>query len=172
MLSTPHLRSRAFRLVAGILLFSCTLIAVASVAAHRFLWNISPSVPRGLYLLRRGSTLGVGSLVSFSPPPAAAQIIEARRYLPRGAGLLKWIVASPNDRVCIDEQTYRVNGARIGDVLTVDSAGRSLRPFRMCGPVPPGEAFVATFAQLSFDSRYFGPVPLSSLVQAVPVWTY
>jgi conjugative transfer signal peptidase TraF len=172
MPSMPHHRSRAFRLVAEILLFSCMLIAVASVAARLFLWNISPSVPRGLYLLRRGSTLGMGSLVSFLPPPAAAQIIEARSYLPRGAGLLKRIVASPGDQVCIDEHTYRVNGARIGDVLTVDSAGRSLRPFRVCGPVSVGEAFVATSARLSFDSRYFGPVPLSSLVQAVPVWTY
>lgn len=162
----------AVRLLAGVLLLSCTMIACVSVAAHFFLWNISPSAPRGLYLLRRGGTLGVGSLVSFPPPPVAAQIIEERRYLPRGVGLLKWIVASPGDYVCIDKHTYTANGARIGEVLATDAAGRPLRPFLACGVVPPGEAFVATSARRSFDSRYFGPVPLSSLVRAVPLWTY
>ena len=41
-----------------------------------------------------------------------------------------------------------------------------------CGAVPKDSAFVATSARLSFDSRYFGPVPLSSLTVAVAVWTY
>ena len=45
-------------------------------------------------------------------------------------------------------------------------------PYRFCGEVPPGQAFVATPAPLSFDSRYFGPVLLATLTVVTPLWTY
>ena len=60
-----------------------------------------------------------------------------------------------------------------GPVVRHDSAGRDLAPFRFCGVVPAGSAFVATRASLSFDSRYFGPgAALLSLTVVVPLWTY
>ena len=74
--------------------------------------------------------------------------------------------------VCIDNATVVVNGQTIGAVPHADSRGRPLTPFGFCGPVAPGTAFVATTTRLSFDSRYFGPVPLSSLTVAIPLWTY
>lgn len=60
----------------------------------------------------------------------------------------------------------------MASVARQDSAGRPLAPFRFCGALPHGMAFVATSSPLSFDSRYFGPVPLSSLTVAVPAWTF
>jgi conjugative transfer signal peptidase TraF len=114
----------------------------------------------------------VGAIVTFSPPSAAAPLITARGYLRRGASLLKIVVALGGDAVCIDGDAFSVNGLLIGVVSRADSVGRPLRPFRFCGLVAPGLAFVATGAPLSFDSRYFGPIPVSSLTVAVPVWTY
>jgi len=78
----------------------------------------------------------------------------------------------PGDGVCIDDASFTVNGRFFGLVVSRDSAGRALVPFRFCAAVPEGQPFVATRARLSFDSRYFGPVPLASLTVAVPVWTY
>lgn len=99
-------------------------------------------------------------------------MIAARAYLPPSATLLKVVVALPGDGVCIDDASFTVNGRFFGAVVSRDSAGRTLVHFRFCGAVPEGQAFVATRARLSFDSRYFGPVPVASLMVAVPLWTY
>jgi type IV secretory pathway protease TraF len=50
--------------------------------------------------------------------------------------------------------------------------GRPLMPARFCGELPAGTAFVATPAPFSFDSRYFGTVPLSTLTVVRPLWTF
>jgi hypothetical protein len=38
--------------------------------------------------------------------------------------------------------------------------------------VPAGVAFLAAAGASSLDSRFFGPIPISDLTPAVPVWTY
>jgi len=87
--------------------------------------------------------------------------------------LLKRVVALAGDVVCLDQRGYSVNGAIIDVVAGVDLSGRPLPPpYRFCGLVPPGEAFVAGHGPSSLDSRYFGPVPLRTLTVAVPLWTY
>jgi conjugative transfer signal peptidase TraF len=152
--------------------FAALTIALACVVAPSFTWNLSISLPRGLYRLDRGAPPARGAVVSFVPPRFASELIAARGYLPASASLLKTLVALPGDSVCLDEASFVVNGARIAVVSGHDSAGRALAPFLFCGAVPKDSAFVATPARLSFDSRYFGPIPLSSLTVAVPVWTY
>jgi conjugative transfer signal peptidase TraF len=147
------------------------VIVAASAAGSHFVWNLSPSLPPGLYRLERGGVPSPGAIVAFEPPFLAAALISERGYLPRGAALLKELVAIGGDRVCIGE-VFSVNGQAIGAVLTRDSAGRPLKPYRFCGVVLPGSAFVATPAPRSFDSRYFGPLPLRTLTPARPVWTF
>lgn len=156
-------------LIAGAALI---VVLLAGRAGRHFTWNLSPSLPRGLYRLRSREVPSCGAIVSFAAPRSAAATIAERRYLPPAADLLKIIVAVPGDRVDIDGTSYRVNGRTIGAVLPADAAGRPLTSFHFSGLVPAGLAFVATSAQRSFDSRYFGPVPLSTMTLAVPVWTY
>ena len=171
MASAPASRMARGHLFA-VLLAAAILIAAASAIASLLVWNLSASLPRGLYRREPAVVPRRGAVVCFPPPPAAAALIAERAYLPPGASLLKVIVALPGDRVCIDDGSFRANGEGFGPVARHDSAGRDLAPFRFCGVVPAGSAFVATRAPLSFDSRYFGPVPLSSLTVVVPLWTY
>ena len=148
------------------------IVVIAAILGHGMLWNVSASVPRGLYAVMLDEPCRRGSLVSFRPPPGAAMIIYSRDYLPAGAGLIKQLVGLPGDLVCVRPAGLYVNAVRFGDVAVTDSRGRLLVPYRFCGAVAAGQAFVATTAHLSYDSRYFGPVPLSSLTLVVSVWTY
>jgi conjugative transfer signal peptidase TraF len=154
------------------LLIAFALVTIAAALAPSFVWNPTPSLPRGLYRLERGAAIVRGAVVSFAPPPRAGALIAARHYLPPKSQLLKIVVGLPGDDVLIDETSFSVNGRDVGVVARRDSAGRPLTPARLSGKLPCGFAVVATPARLSFDSRYFGPVPLSSLTVAVPVWTY
>lgn len=168
---TLVMRSRTFLCIA-ITAASCAIVLIAAVLGHGTIWNLSSSVPRGLYAAMLHQPCRRGSLVSFSPPPGAAAIIYSRDYLPVGAGLIKQIVGVPGDHVCIRSDGLFVNGVRLGDVARSDSRGRPLAPYPFCGVIAPGQAFVATKAPLSYDSRYFGPVPIVSMTVVVPVWTY
>lgn len=166
------LAARDLRLGFVVILLALALLVGAGVAGSRFVWNISPSMPRGLYLARRDIVPTLGSKVLFSPSPSASAVIRARHYLPAGVSLLKRVVAVPGERVCIGPKLFVANGVVIGEVALRDSAGRVLVPFVFCDVVPSGSAFVATTARLSFDSRYFGPVSLASLTTVEPVWTF
>jgi conjugative transfer signal peptidase TraF len=162
---------RARRFVHVLALAAATAFFAAE-AGRRAVWNLSASVPRGLYWTRPQAPCALGSLVTFQPPGPVATVIRSRGYLPPGAGLLKRVVALPGDPVCVRQDGYYANGRRIGDVARADRAGRPLALYSFCGLVPEGSAFVATSAPLSYDSRYFGPVPVASLTVVVPLWTY
>jgi conjugative transfer signal peptidase TraF len=146
--------------------------ASAALVAARLVWNDTASVPLGLYLRRPMWAVAVGRTVILPIPASVRTLVAARRYLPLDHVLMKVVVALPGDRVCLDGHDYRVNGQLIAPVRAADSRGRTLDPYLFCGDVPAGQAFVATPAPLSFDSRYFGPVPLATLTVVRPLWTY
>jgi type IV secretory pathway protease TraF len=105
------------------------------------------------------------------PIPSNAQSLIADRYLPARFHLLKRVVALEGDVVCLEGGRYVVNGVPISEIASHDSIGRPLPAFGFCGPVGAGTAFVATPVASSLDSRYFGPVPISALTVASPLWT-
>lgn len=132
--------------------------------------NYTASLPLGVYWLRPGLPVSKGEIVDFAIPPPARPLIVGR-YLPPGFHLLKRVVALEGDIVCFTDGRYRVNGAAISPIATLDSIGRPLPAFPFCGAVPAGMAFLATPVPSSLDSRYFGPLPLRALTVARLVWT-
>jgi type IV secretory pathway protease TraF len=115
----------------------------------------------------------VGALVAFPVPAHVRALVLERRYLPPGALLVKPVVAMRPDCVCTDSGTLTVNGTPLGAIATEDTQGRPLPHDERCGPVPEAVVFVASHFATSFDSRTFGPVPLSNLRGTVtPLWTY
>jgi conjugative transfer signal peptidase TraF len=149
--------------------------AVACLAGAHLLWNWTPSLPLGLYWVSPASSgrAKVGALVAFPVPAHVRALVLERRYLPPGALLVKPVVATAADRVCTDGGTLTVNGAPLGAIATEDTRGRPLPHDERCGPVPEGDVFVASHFATSFDSRTFGPVPLTDIRGTVtPLWTY
>ena len=109
--------------------------------------NVSPSIPLGLYRRAFGAPLTYGAVVRFAGEPYG-----------RSRNFLKYVAALPGDHVTITSDSYIVSGGRIGAVRG------DIRPAHLYdGEVSPGYVFVAGMHPYSYDSRYYGPVPVDRL---------
>ncbi len=134
--------------------------------------NLTPSEPLGIWRIEPLSRDPiVGDLVFICPPPTP-QLEDAwkRGYLRRGlcaggfAPLIKTIAALPGQHIEIGN-TVAIDGAVLNASLVraSDGQGRPIIPYSG-GIVPPGHVFLHSSFASSYDSRYFGPVPISGLL--------
>jgi len=138
-----------------------------------FLWNVSNSVPLGLYRLRPTGELHVTELVAVLPPEPLATFLDLNGYLPIGVPMLKRVLALPGQTVCRKGATVLVDGIEVGEARERDARGRPLPVWQGCNVLGEGEIFLMNLqSEDSFDGRYFGPLPLSAVIaHAIPVWT-
>lgn len=151
------------------------LISASTWSKHppRFIWNASASVPIGLYRVEPAERIDVADLVVVMPPEPLASLLAERGYLPHGVPLIKRVLALAGTTVCRQGVEITAYGMTYGRARELDSHGRRLPQWQGCGIVARGEAFLMNWdAEDSFDSRYVGPLPLTSIVgRAAPVWT-
>jgi conjugative transfer signal peptidase TraF len=157
-----------------------TYLASVAIGASAFLdppptliWNISASVPIGLFTVHPADDLEVADLVAVAPPAALAAFLAARGYLPRGVPILKRVLGLPGQEVCRIGRTITVDGIEMGIALHRDSAGRDLPAWHGCRTVAPDEIFLMNWQSAdSLDGRYFGPLPADTIIgRALPLWT-
>lgn len=161
----------------------CVLGALASARAAGVRWNATASMPRGLWMVAPvGDAVQRGDTVAVCPPEVAAVQEAGRRgYIPAGgcAGglepLVKPVAAIAGDVVTVSESGIAVNGAPVLNTVSLarDSVGRPLRPFPAgVYAVAPGQLWLLSgHDPRSFDSRYFGPVPVGNVRGvAHPLW--
>ncbi len=144
------------------------LVATCAVFGVRF--NVTESLPGLIYIITSDSSSPV---IEFCPEGAFAQLSVERGYRRRGmcpdgaSPMLKPIVAQAGDTVEVSTNGITVNGTLLHNTSprTRDSRGRSLTPWRFGRYiVPPGFVWVASqYNPLSFDSRYYGPIPVSHI---------
>ncbi|WP_367118798.1 S26 family signal peptidase [Mesorhizobium sp.] len=139
----------------------------------RFIWNASASVPIGLYRVEPAKEIGIADLTVVMPPEPLAGFLAERGYLPKGMPLLKHVLAPAGATVCRQGTDIIANGVSFGAARERDSRGRQLPVWQGCRVIADGEAFFMNRdAADSFDSRYFGPLPLTSIIgRAIPVLT-
>jgi len=118
-------------------------------------YNTTPSLPRGLYILDF-EKLHEGSIVRFRLTN------QAQFPFIKTNTLLKRVAALQGDSVDISDNGYYVNNVYLGNRLSTDSKGNALPQYTYHGIVPAGMAFVHGDAN-SFDSRYYGPLPIKRL---------
>jgi conjugative transfer signal peptidase TraF len=160
--------------ILGAMLFGVSLITFSSTAhpMPRLLWNASTSVPIGFYVIHPAGRLTAGELLVVRPPAPLAQFMSARRYLPLGVPLIKHVAALPGQIVCRSGLTITVNGIAEAQALDRDARGRKLPTWQGCRAIRTGEVFLMNADVTdSFDGRYFGPVPDSTIIgSATPLW--
>lgn len=140
----------------------------------RIVYNPSDSVPRGWYYIGSANSLQVGSVVLAKLPADAAALAAQRGYLPERIPLLKRIGAMSPQQVCIEQHIVRINGVAVADTRIADGRSRPLSVWQQCRRLHDGELFLlSTTNPASFDSRYFGPIPVSDVIgSAQPLWTW
>ena len=143
--------------------------------------NLSGSMPIGVYRVSTGPAVR-GAMVLACLPIDVVVFARSRGYVPSGrcpgatAPIGKVILAMVGDSVDVTAEGLRVNGRSVRNTkpLTVAAAGRTLSRF------PDGTYVVgrdevwlySPYSKRSFDSRYFGPLPLSCVLNRVlPLWT-
>lgn len=152
------------------------LVGMAAMAGllalpHWFIVNrTSSSAPRGIYL-RTAAPPGRENLVEVCLPHEVAVFAASRAYV-RASGactdntepLIKKIGGMPGDEVYVAPAS----------ILATDSGGRPMEEsFPGWHRIPAGEIWLSGSARNSFDSRYFGALPITN-VNAVlePLWTW
>lgn len=157
-----------------------TTVASVSVAlaatlptSRLFVWNVSASVPVGLYSLAPIGHLEITDLVAASPAaPLAAFLIE-RGYIARGVPLMKRVMALPGQEVCRTGHAISVDNVPLGTALPADRAGRTLPVWQGCQRVATGDIFLMNpDSRDSLDGRYFGPIAADAVIgKATPLYT-
>ena len=157
------------------MLVSCGAIASTFLSDHEpaLVWNASASVPIGLYAVRPIGTLSVTDLVVARPPEPLARWLDERRYLPKGAPLIKRVAGLSGQKICRDGLAVSVDGIVMAQALTRDHAERPLPVWKGCFTLLFGEIFLLNWDEpASLDGRYFGAFPIEGVVgRATPLWT-
>lgn len=165
----------SMRAVIIVAMLGCAVLAVAPAwIDHRphFIWNASASVPVGLYRVEPVDRIAVSDIAVVMPPQPLASFLAERQYLPNGVPLLKRVLALKGTAVCRQGTAIIIHGVTVGLARERDSRGRPLPAWQGCRVIADGEVFLMNRdAADSFDGRYFGPVPLTSVIgRATPVW--
>jgi len=136
------------------------------------LWNVSASVPVGLYSLESTDRRYLFELVAVLPPEPLASFLATGNYLPRGVPMLKHILALPGQTVCRDGLVVTIDEVAVGMARERDRSGRALPVWQGCRVVAQDALFLMNLRSAdSLDGRYFGPLPLSAVIgRAHPVW--
>jgi type IV secretory pathway protease TraF len=143
------------------------------------LWQLTPSEPRGLYLLwPLPDVLRPGMLVTLPVPPAVAELVFEHGWLPRSWHGAEVLLVKPVAAVAGDDLCLYDDGVWINDIFRAPIyralGGVTLPVIRGCWMLKDDELFVmSTSVPNSFDGRYFLFIHRSQLrSMAVPLWIW
>jgi conjugative transfer signal peptidase TraF len=166
--------SRFLTLLTTICAASIVITTIGPKAPPRLVWNVSESVPIGLYRVQPARKLTVTDLVVAMPPEPLATFLAKGGYLPRGVPLIKRVLALPGQTICRKGLAIIVDGIEMGMAREHDSRRRPLPVWQDCRLVAHGEVFLMNWDEpSSLDGRYFGALVSSSIIgRAEPLWTF
>ena len=165
--------ARRSLLVGGVVAFVLGAMYLGGVR-----YNSTPSLPEGLYTEAALGGAGAGGealkgqLVMLCLPAESGRFGLERGYLNRGgcpggaSSLGKAVVGVAGDTVTVTEAGVTVGGTVVpySEPVFEDTQGRDTNPRLGVHVIGPAEVFVmSNYHGRSFDSRYFGPIPESSI---------
>lgn len=159
-------------------LITLILLSIAWVLGFRI--NVTPSLPYGIYQIT-AKPVAPGGLASFCLASEFSNLARERGYLAVGScpsglrPLLKEVAGLPGEVIGYRYGLITLNGQVLADTTHAvsDSQGRPLPTSHLrTGVIPQGQALMLAQRSDSFDSRYFGLVPLDDLQWVKPILTF
>ena len=145
---------KKFNVLTILLIISCLLVNIGSNKKFnsKVYLNISKSLPRGLYLVKK-VTPQIGDLVIIDLSDPQKNFLVNQAALKFEGLLLKPIIAMGGDYVCNVQNSILIN-------QNIKLSGKdTMQLYQICRNLQPEELFVAIAATPnSLDSRYFGPI--------------
>jgi len=161
----------AARLIAGTaaaVLCAAAIMQVADPPNPFVLYNKSQSAPVGWYRIDKTAAVKRGVMVAAFAPEDARLLAHERGYLPSHIPLIKTVWAVGGEEICSEEGVVRAPNRPDIYALAQDGSGRDMPSWTGCITLREDEIFlVSTDVQTSFDSRYFGPVPVKNVLGTV-----
>ena len=163
--------------LAALAVSGCALGVIFAGINLGFVFNYTHSAPFGLYIgvaAPTGPRRDPAPYVFFCPDVRWPSMRNEPNYrspmrsCPDGfSPLIKPVVAWPGDIVETSPHGIAVNGVLLANTVPLnrDSQGYAVHPFAYgTYRVQPSQLWaVSSFSLRSFDSRYFGPIPLRSV---------
>lgn len=142
-----------------------------NASSKTFLWNDSPSEPKGVYV-KVIDPPRVGEIVAFMAPPPAFPYANRRLGYLHQIPILKALAAGQGAQVCAQNGVLKISGKVVAAVMATDSQGAPLPHWDGCRSLAVGEFFAfSDRVPNSFDSRYFGPIDGRRIFAAYrPLW--
>lgn len=148
----------------GILLVLFVAIT-SNLYPNLIIFNGTHSLPTGFYFNEKRDHFEVGDLSILSIPSSAISYLMDNEILDKEDVLLKYILGKEGDYFCTKNGKFTINEELIGPIFSEDSRGNPLPKLNICGALPKGFVVVGNSDKAnSFDSRYFGAVPVSLLI--------
>jgi conjugative transfer signal peptidase TraF len=166
------------RLSRPIIMLAALVPVVTSTPRPRVHVNLTPSLPRGMYV-ETSEPLTKGVLVIECLPPELAAFAKERGYLGSGdcpghvGSVLKRIEGLPGNRVELANEYVAINDRLIliSQTLKKDAEGRELpRIARRSFVLGPDEYFLMADHSRSWDDRYKGPTARQNIRATVRPW--
>lgn len=144
---------------------------VVNANSKTFLWNDSPSEPKGLYV-RVSDPPKIGAIVAFMAPPSAFPYANQRLSYLHQVPILKQLAAGEGTQVCTQNNVLKISGKVQATVRVTDNHGAALPRWDGCRSLRAGEYFAfSNRVPNSFDSRYFGPIDGRKIISVYrPLW--
>lgn len=131
----------------------------------RLIYNESPSAPLGWYKIDPDGEVKRDVIVAAFAPEKARNLAHERGYLPSNVPLLKTVWAGPGEKICRLGAKIEAPNRPVLTAAAQDDLGRDLPRWDGCITLSKTEIFlISTDVQTSFDSRYFGAVPVSNVL--------
>lgn len=148
------------------IIFSILFLVGAKLLNQRVIFQITPSMPKGVYWIDKNTPVEVGSIIVFKLPAEAARLIKERKWWPLSLKhyLMKPVVANRGDHVMILKGNLYINEKLFGTVQKFDSKGLPLPEMPLDRFLLDDEYFMASHYEKSFDSRYFGVIKKESVL--------